>query len=875
MDFSDAVARVSDHLRRHGKAKNSALLDLLGGDAALLALVREELIFEGLAEDVRGVGLQWMGDAPEAASESSSVTPSPEASVPEPLPPPDAPVPVFLSYSHADTADFTKRLAKRLRADGFPVWIDESGIRHGPNVDWEAKIEAGIQGATVLVAVLSPHAVRRPDGVCLDEIALARYTSTAILPVMRVQCQPPLGIYRLNWLDARMVEGEGAFEDFYQRLRDALANQDFTVAEGTYAELIGQLRPLDFGRVLANYTRRFTGRVWLRDAVTDWLGDPDASPVFLLKGDPGTGKSAALAWLSGQLPGIGAIHFCRADNAETLDPAVFARSVAAQLAHQLGTTDAVLDAYTSLSARDDPGALFEALVATPTHHAPPDPERGPVVVVVDGLDEAARRDGPTIPALLADYLRSAAPGLRFLLSTRDEPRVLIRFNAFKPFVLEADRPENRDDLRVYLDLCFSEPTLRRKTEAAGSMPNEVAGWIEQRAEGNFLYAAQAVAFVEQIKDGADAARLTLHSFPSGLAGLYDTFFARLFPNKADYDARVRPHLDLLVAARAPLTSAQVAAAARTTTFAVQEALRDLAAFFPNDDGRFRPYHTSIPDWLRDAGTLWRVDVGGGNARLAEAGLRAWWPDGPDAPSNPDADPYHVQHLPTHLRDAVFVVDSDEAKQRWNDAVRLLTDFPYLHARADARDAAGLGRDLADTARALPDRHAGRETLRVLGRAVWYDTGFLTRHPESLFQQFWNRGWWWDSPEAAKHCRITDDAPQGYRPPWERGGAVHRVVERWRTEGHPGVPWMLALHPPADLFAADQNVFQGHTESVRSVTWSPTGRLASASSDNTVRVWDVDTGEATVLEGHTGGVTSVAWSPTGRLASASWDKTVRV
>ena len=105
--------------------------------------------------------------------------PGAQETTPDGAPEPDRPE-IFISYSRGD-GEFVRRLVHGLESRGKGAWVDWEDIRKG--VDWRSRIEAGIETARDVVAVLSPDFAA--SAVCRDEIEYALGQQKRVFPILR------------------------------------------------------------------------------------------------------------------------------------------------------------------------------------------------------------------------------------------------------------------------------------------------------------------------------------------------------------------------------------------------------------------------------------------------------------------------------------------------------------------------------------------------------------------------------------------------------------------------------------------------------------------------------------------------------------------
>lgn len=373
----------------------------------------------------------------------------------------------------------------------------------------------------------------------------------------------------------------------------------------------------------------FTGRAWLLSNLTTWF-EKGSERLFILAGAPGTGKSMISAWVAGEgttspdsavktqleilRSKVGAAHFCIAASGTT-DPRNLAKSMAEQLTQNIkGFSDALLKTLpeqiqivvkqTVCTATDSSvtgvyieslnmGALgdeasFNRLVREPLKQLYNDGYSEPLLLIIDSLDEAATYTGDINIVQLLTKLDDFPEPVRFLVTTRPDPRILKNFQGIQPFDLVKNEPPEANDIRLY--------AYKRLAQLEEPQRSHLANRISQSATGIFLYASLALNDLEpRLSKNTNLENIDL---PKGLAGLYQKFLNRELGKDEDhwYDI-FKPLLGAIAVAQGNgLTRKQLEGIVKKDD--LERELRICAQYLIGmPEGPFRVFHKSFADFL--------------------------------------------------------------------------------------------------------------------------------------------------------------------------------------------------------------------------------------------------------------------------------------
>ncbi len=345
-----------------------------------------------------------------------------------------------------------------------------------------------------------------------------------------------------------------------------------------------------FDSFIAQQTKGFVGRKFVFDELEAFLWDEDVeSGYFIIKGEPGIGKSALMAYL---VKTNGCIHHFNIGLQNIDKTQQFLESVCAQLISRFE-----LDHPTWPPDADKDGAFLNRLLDEASDKLK-DNEK--LVIAVDALDEVDR-SGLSPRANILYLPPVLPPHVYIVVSTREKDDIRLQVANSREFKLSADSSLNIRDARDYIRQNLSDKQMLQRIASWNITHEQFIDTMLQKSAGNFMYlrhvlpAIKAGRFVEG----------TLDQLPAGLLGYYRSHWRQMRSQDVTiFDTLYQPIVCVLAAVKEAVSIDQAAAFTGIAVNKVRDVIKEWREFLYEESGEqqqhlYRVYHKSFQDFLRE------------------------------------------------------------------------------------------------------------------------------------------------------------------------------------------------------------------------------------------------------------------------------------
>ncbi|KIM24802.1 hypothetical protein M408DRAFT_26756 [Serendipita vermifera MAFF 305830] len=661
--------------------------------------------------------------------------------------------------------------------------------------------------------------------------------------------------------------------------------------------------------------------------IRSWAEDLEAPNILWVNGYPGVGKSAIASTIVEQLRSsnrFGSSFFFQRERASAMTPNALWCKVAYDLARRyVGIRKHLI---TALNANESPlttlniDSLFRELIYEPLTKSDDIPIDKLPVIVLDALDECGGIDGwrsdhrKKLMRTLKSW--SSLPGrFKLVVTSRweDDIERLFSTTSHHPIeVISGDRVDSFSsaDIRTFLLHELGQLVVRYPSLPTDWPGGEAIFRLIEGAKGVFIWIKTVVKLLEAGEPGRTL-RQVLSNGAGSMANLYAWILHASFPKPSDEDNKdFQAVLGAVIFAREPLDVSCLAHFLSIDGSTMEYICNGLKSVL--DCGKIiRIRHQSFVDFLLDSKecppafllikrreaknlTLCCLNTMKKHLKFNICDLESSYVRNQDVPNLslqvdkciPPHLSYSSRYWTSHLAETSSDNEVDDRVKYfmdhlflyWLEVMSLIkqinTGSSMLHcligclrnSNKDDSLAIDMQKFVAAFASVISQStpHIYISALPFAPRCLGVSKQYLSDYRQTLAVRTGGYKSW---PSIQNIC-IGHKAPVlsvAFSSDGKRivSSAWDNTIRVWDAETGETVLGPLG----------------GHSELANSTSFSPDGkRIVSGSNERTIRVWDVETGETVLgpLKGHNGWIRFVSFSPNGkRIVSGSEDHTIRV